>query len=319
MSNVANPTNPAPSSINPAAATTAPGAPVLGSTGAAPSSSGYTIHVSGLATETTEDKLHDFFSFCGKLVSVKKSGNEADITFEKLSAMRTSLMLNGGTLDGAHLEVTSASDAEPKTASVLPTGATGSTPIGATEGGISQEDKPKAAIVAEYLAHGYALGDNVIQKAIDLDNKQGISSRFLNFFNSLDATVGNKVVGENKTVSGKITESAAAGVAKAREVDQHRGFTAKFHDYYSKVFGTPIGQKVVQFYTTTQKQVLDVHEEAKRIAEEKKRASAPVTPAEPVLAGTADEPGAGSGIATAEANANATVPPVQAAPFALNP
>ncbi|OCF42435.1 hypothetical protein I317_03680 [Kwoniella heveanensis CBS 569] len=319
MSNVANPTNPAPSSINPAAATSAPGATGAGAAAAAVPSSGYTIHVSGLATETTEDKLHDFFSFCGKLVSVKKSGNEADITFEKLSAMRTSLMLNGGTLDGAHLEVTSASDAEPKTASVLPTGATGSTPIGATEHGISQEDKPKAAIVAEYLAHGYALGDNVIQKAIDLDHKQGISARFLSFFNSLDSTVGNKVVGENKTVSGKITESAAAGVAKAREVDQHRGFTAKFHDYYSKVFGTPIGQKVVQFYTTTQKQVLDVHEEAKRIAEEKKRSSAPVTPAEPALAGTADEPGAGSGIAKAEAQANATVPPVQAAPFALNP
>lgn len=71
-------------------------------------------------------------------------------------------MLNGGTvswlhtslcllaleltfqLDGAHLEVTSASDAEPKSASVLPTGATGSTPLGAgiTEP-VSQEDKPK--------------------------------------------------------------------------------------------------------------------------------------------------------------------------------
>ncbi len=60
--------------------------------------SGYTIHVVGLAPETTEEKLHDFFSFCGKLVSVQKSGSTADITFEKLSAMRTSLMLNGGTV-----------------------------------------------------------------------------------------------------------------------------------------------------------------------------------------------------------------------------
>ena len=53
--------------------------------------SGYTIHVAGLATETTEEKLHDFFSFCGKLVHVQKTGSSADITFEKLSAMRTSL------------------------------------------------------------------------------------------------------------------------------------------------------------------------------------------------------------------------------------
>jgi hypothetical protein len=53
--------------------------------------SAYTIHVAGLAPETTEEKLHDFFSFCGKLVAIKKEGTQADITFEKLSAMRTSL------------------------------------------------------------------------------------------------------------------------------------------------------------------------------------------------------------------------------------
>ncbi|WWC99592.1 hypothetical protein V866_006496 [Kwoniella sp. B9012] len=289
---VANPIVPAPSAPSPITSTSTSAAPAVPAT-----SSGYTIHVSGLATETTEDKLHDFFSFCGKLISVKKSGNEADITFEKLSAMRTSLMLNGGTLDGAHLEVTSASDAEPKTASVLPTGATGSTAIGATDAPIGQEDKPKAAIVAEYLAHGYVLGDNIIQKAIDIDNKQGISSRFLQFFNSLDQNIGNKVVGENKTVSGKINETAAAGVAKAREVDQHRGFSAKLHDYYARIFNNPSVQKIVQFYTTTQKQVLDVHEEAKRIAEEKKTHAAPIPP----VNATADEPGAGAGITTAQA------------------
>lgn len=244
---------------------------------------GYTIHVAGLAPETTEEKLHDFFSFCGKLVSVQKSGSTADITFEKLSAMRTSLMLNGGTLDGAHLEVTSASDTEPKAASILPTGASGSTPIGTGATDVSQEDKPRAAIVAEYLAHGYVMGDHVIQRAIDFDQKQGISNRFLNFFNSLDHTVGSKVVGEDKTVSGKVNESAAAVMAKTREVDQNRGVSAKFNDYYSKAMGTSVGQKygdrVHKFYTTTQKQVLDVHEEARRIAGEKKAAAGGISPA----------------------------------------
>ncbi|WVW82199.1 hypothetical protein I302_104205 [Kwoniella bestiolae CBS 10118] len=301
---------PSESAANPIVPAPAP-APTLGASTSSPitattaASSGYTIHVSGLATETTEDKLHDFFSFCGKLISVKKTGNEADITFEKLSAMRTSLMLNGGTLDGAHLEVTSASDAEPKTASVLPTGATGSTAIGATDSPIGQEDKPRAAIVAEYLAHGYVLGDNIIQKAIDIDNKQGISSRFLQFFNSLDQNIGNKVVGENKTVSGKINETAAAGVAKAREVDQHRGFSARLHDYYARIFNNPSVQKIVQFYTTTQKQVLDVHEEAKRIAEEKKQHATPIPP----VNATADEPGAGAGITTAQAPATGAPAP----------
>jgi len=238
---------------------------------------GYTIHVSGLAPETNETKLHDFFSFCGKLVSVNKNGNTADITFEKLSAMRTSLMLNGGTLDGAHLEVTSASDSEPKAASILPTGATGSTPIGASSAhhDISQEDKPRAAIVAEYLAHGYVMGDHVIEKAIDFDQKQGISSRFLNFFNSLDQKAGAKLVGEDKTVSGKVTEQAQAVLAKTKEVDQNRGVSSTFDNYYRKALGTSVGQRVHSFYTTTQKQVLDVHEEARRIADEKKAAAVP--------------------------------------------
>ncbi|ORY29374.1 hypothetical protein BCR39DRAFT_532563 [Naematelia encephala] len=236
----------------------------------------YTINVAGLAAETTEEKLHDFFSFCGKLVSVKKTGSTATIQFEKLSAMRTSLMLNGGTLDGAHLEVTAANDVETKTPSVLPTGATGSTPIGAS-GEISQEDKPKAAIIAEYLAHGYVLGDHVVQRAIDFDHKQGISNRFLSFFTGLDHTVGEKVVGEDKTISGKLQEAGAAVYAKTREVDQKGGVSAKFAEYYNKVVGTPVGQKVHSFYTSTQKQVLDVHEEARRIAAEKKAAETGAT------------------------------------------
>lgn len=58
-------------------------------------------------------------------------------------------MLNGGTLDGAHLEVTSTSDVEPK-ASVLPTGVTGSTPIGTSAtSGFSQEDKPRVCEIIE--------------------------------------------------------------------------------------------------------------------------------------------------------------------------
>lgn len=96
--------------------------------------------------------------------------------------------------------------------------------------------------------------------------KQGISSRFLNFFNGLDHTVGSKVVGENQTVSGKITETAQSALAKTKEVDQNRGVSARVNEYYTKAIGTGVGQKVHSFYTNTSKQVLDVHEEARRIA-----------------------------------------------------
>jgi hypothetical protein len=38
-----------------------------------------------------------------------------------------------------------------------------------------------------------------------------------------------------------------------------------FHQYYSKALSSAYGQKVRDFYTTTSKQVFDIHEEALRI------------------------------------------------------
>lgn len=244
-------------------------------------SQGYTIHVTGLSPETTTAKLTDFFSFCGKLLSVEKTEKEATLVFEKESAMRTSLMLNGGTLDGAHLEVSSANPSISSTApsASLPAGATGSTPIGATGAHIEQEDKPKAGIVAEYLAHGYVLSDNIVQRAIEMDHKQGISSKFLNYIHNIDHKVGEKVIGPEATVSAKLNESIQPAVSKIKEVDQNRGITSKASDYYARALNTSVGQKVLSFYTTTSKQVHDVHEEAKRIAAEKKAAAGGTQPA----------------------------------------
>ncbi|BEI81474.1 hypothetical protein CcaverHIS002_0206340 [Cutaneotrichosporon cavernicola] len=287
-------------------------------------SSGYTIHVSGLAPETSETKLHDFFSFCGKLQSVKKHGTEADITFEKQSAMRTALMLNGGTLDGAHLEVTSSSPAADP--GVLPSTASGSTPVG---GEFEQEDKPKvcwqdelqadekAAIAAEYLAHGYAIGDHIIQKAIDVDKKQGISTRFLSFLSDVDKKAGERLVGEGQTLSSRIQDQAHSTYVKAREADQQRGVSSTFLSYYTKALATPVGQRVSQFYNEASKTVHDVHEEAMRLAHQKKAASGAVTPVEPAepVASSADAKAAEAGVApSTAAPTSAPAPPSRSQP-----
>jgi hypothetical protein len=42
--------------------------------------------------------------------------------------------------------------------------------------------------------------------------------------------------------------------------------------YLSQALASPFGQKVKSFYTTTSKQVVDIHEEARRIATEQKNA-----------------------------------------------
>jgi hypothetical protein len=43
-----------------------------------------------------------------------------------------------------------------------------------------------------------------------------------------------------------------------------------YKQYYVKAITSPLGQKVNLFYTDTSKQVLDIHEEARRIADHEK-------------------------------------------------
>ncbi|KAJ7134346.1 hypothetical protein C8R44DRAFT_770270 [Mycena epipterygia] len=220
----------------------------------------HSVHVSGIAPTTTEAHLHDFFTFCGKIESIDFKGTTATIHFEKSSAAKTALMLNGGTLDSAMLSVTSDTEHEdePHTDDSHP---------------IEQSDKPRAGIAAEYLAKGYTLSDTILTRAIEIDNKQGISKRFLAYMSSFDKAAGQKALGPDQTISGKVAETLSAATQQARSVDEQKGYSKIASDYYSKALSSPFGTKVLAFYTTTSKQAMDIHEEASRIAAEQKAAA----------------------------------------------
>lgn len=123
---------------------------------------------------------------------------------------------------------------------------------------IQQEDKPRSRILAEYIAHGYTIGDKTIQKAIELDHKQGFSHRFTSALQNFDNKY--KVTDKAKTVDASygVTDKASAG-------------WRSLQSYFEKALGTPTGQRLVSFYTQTEKQVLDVHNEARRLAEMKRQ------------------------------------------------
>jgi len=131
---------------------------------------------------------------------------------------------------------------------------------------LDQADKPRAAIAAEYLAKGYALSDQVLQRAIDLDKKQEISKRFLEYFHSVDSTLGQKALGPDQTISGKVQSSVSGGINQAKAFNEQKGVTKKVGDYYARVLHTSVGIKVQDFYTSTTKQIRDIHEEAWRLA-----------------------------------------------------
>lgn len=215
-----------------------------------------TVHVKNISSATSEKEVKDFFSFCGKITNLEitPSGetHNATVTFEKETAAKTALLLDNTQLGATHVQVSSA------TGSTEDDGSHFTKNTERDSDDITQEEKPRSRIVAEYLAHGYVLGDQAIQRAIDLDQKHGVSTRFVS------------------TIQGLNDKYHATD--KARSVDESYGVTQKtssllsgLTSYYEKAAGTPTGQKLVNFYTQTSRQVQDIHTEARRLADLKKQ------------------------------------------------
>ncbi|KAK7744213.1 Protein vip1 [Cytospora paraplurivora] len=215
-----------------------------------------TVYVKNISAHTDDKEIRDFFSFCGKITSldVQSEGESksATVVFEKETASKTALLLNNTQLGTSHITVTSATGASDDSAPEATTNADRDSDE------ITQEEKPRTRIVAEYLAHGYVVGDAAIQRAIELDHQHGVSTRFFNTLTNLDQKY-------------RATD-------RAKTADQSYGITRRatnlfsgLNSYFEKATNTPTGQKLVDFYTQSQKQVTDIHNEALRLAELKKQ------------------------------------------------
>lgn len=165
------------------------------------------------------------------------------------SAAKTALLLDNTQLGPSQVHVTSASSID-DLASKAPTSPT----TGGHDGDISQDDKPRSRIIAEYLAHGYTISDTAIQQAIALDNKHGFSNRFTSALSQFDSKY-------------KATDKAKSVDASYGISDKANSAWTGFSSYYEKAMGTPTGQKVRDFYVAGDKQVRDIHAEARRLAD----------------------------------------------------
>ncbi|KAH7925882.1 hypothetical protein BV22DRAFT_1104679 [Leucogyrophana mollusca] len=267
-------------------------------------SSQVTVNVSGISPTTSETALHDFFRIQSIDLKPGDGGEKksAVIHFEKHSAANTALMLNGGPLDGSPLTVTSDTvhhDDHDKHDGAEP---------------FDQSDKPRAGIAAEYLAKGYKLSDHILNRAIEIDNKQGISKRFLSYMQGLDTSVGQRALGPDQTISGKVQSTLRDAHTRAKSVDEQKGYTKVAHEYYSKALSSPFGQSVLSFYTSTSKQVFDIHEEARRIADQHKAPEPTRSPTGGSPAVAASAPAVTSTDAVTSGSEVQPDPAVQAAP-----
>ncbi|CAE7216102.1 hypothetical protein P3342_012958 [Pyrenophora teres f. teres] len=218
-----------------------------------------TVNVENISTKTGEDEIKSFFSFCGKIqsITVKPSGEDtqsASVTFEKPAAAKTALLLDNTQLGPNPVQVTSAKSIDEIA------GEKAASAEEAKDGDhhIEQEQKPRARIIAEYLAHGYAISDKAIERALAADKQNGYSAKFMNVLQNFD----------QKTQA----------TQKAQVVDQKLGVTNKGYaafnmmtSYFDKAASTPTGQKLRAFYEQGNKTVMDVHNEARHLADLKKQ------------------------------------------------
>lgn len=218
-----------------------------------------TVHVSNISSETSEHEVREFFSFCGKITSLSvtpssgdpNSPKSATVTFEKEAAARTALLLNETNLGSSTIAVKAAEGLDQLASGKGPTPGEA---VGKDDGELRQEDKPRSRILAEYIAQGYGVGDKALQRAIELDKQHGFSNRFTAALSNFDNRVKASERAKSANTAYGITDRAQAGF---------RGLQS----YFEKAMNTPTGHRVRTFYTQTEKQVLDIHNEARRLAE----------------------------------------------------
>ncbi|QDS75745.1 hypothetical protein FKW77_008469 [Venturia effusa] len=216
------------------------------------------VNVKGISASTPEKEIRDFFSFCGKIASLElhpdgtqgaNGTQSATVTFEKETAAKTALLLDNTQLGPSQVQVTSASSTGTTSSGTAKAGEND----GSADSDVAQEDKPRSRIFAEYLAHGYVISDKVIERGLALDQQHGISARFTNALKNFDEKY--KATDKTKNIDQQYAISAKANNA-----------WAGLNSYFEKAASTPTGQKLRDFYVSTSKQVLDVHNEARHLA-----------------------------------------------------
>jgi len=219
------------------------------------------VVVKDIAPNSSEKTVKDFFLFCGKIKEFELQKDEVSgkqialVHFEREPAAKTATLLTNALIDDSHITV------EPYFKDAIHTSSDEY-----NEG--SQEGKPKTRIIAEYLAAGYQLQDHVIATALEYDHKYNFSEKVKSYLAQLQETV--KQLDEKYKVSETIT-------AKATEIDTKYQVQDKVKTTVVQVQQHPVAQKVTGIATETYTQVLAVHEEAKRIAAEKKATTGSTT------------------------------------------
>lgn len=228
------------------------------------------VIASHIPSDIPVQKLYSFFSFCGDVQSInpQDSKNEKfksyQVVFKSPKALSTALLLNDAELEGEPITVEEDSSSTSDTKSEDYT--TNETTTGdSSYDDISQEEKPKYAIMAQLLASGYTVSDQVIDKLLQVDKQHGYSAKFKSFLTNLDEKYIHLSQPESAANRAQNTlSSLGSQVANSTYSD-------KLAHYFDRASQLPYGAKVHEFYKNLAKDVQEIHNEARRLTELKKQ------------------------------------------------
>eukprot|EP01122_Echinamoeba_exundans_P015431 TRINITY_DN7320_c0_g1_i1.p1 TRINITY_DN7320_c0_g1~~TRINITY_DN7320_c0_g1_i1.p1 ORF type:complete len:303 (-),score=68.16 TRINITY_DN7320_c0_g1_i1:21-929(-) len=221
-----------------------------------------TIVVTNVSPETTEKKLTDFFTFCGRVESLSlvshltetadSAPKTAIIIFASEDAAQTALLLTNAHFVDRAIKVTLLSDLDPATAELFGVSpATIASTVTAEniqqkEFQVPDSERSKTSVVASLVAAGYVLGEDVFKKAKEYDDKHMIS---------LHVKVGAQVIkakaqqlDEEYKISERVEAVKNAAVQHMQKIDEKLKFSDTAASVAQTVSGTvsELAQKALQ-------------------------------------------------------------------------
>ncbi|KAF9428317.1 hypothetical protein BGZ94_002789 [Podila epigama] len=210
------------------------------------------IYVSNISAAASERTVKDFFLFCGKIqeFELQKEGDRqvALVLFERESAAKTACMLTNAMIVDSQISVKPYFE-EPGEAS---------------GDNVPQENKPKVTVLAEILAAGYGIQDQIIEKGLEIDAKYGFVGRIQSYVEAAKAQA--KTLDEKYHIAAKATELDH----KYHVQDRVNAAVGTGLDYSNQALQSAPGQKVAGVAAQVKEQIAAVHYEARRLADEKK-------------------------------------------------
>lgn len=209
------------------------------------------VNVKNISSKTTEEGLRKFFSFCGTVTDVDlqagaSNTQNATVFFEDKEAADTAAMLDETELDGVPLSVTRA-DSTPGSSSPK------SPPAYGSESEVPQEHKPRRRILAEMLAQGYHITDQVIAKVLAVDKQRGFSTQLDKFLKDLENRIKPREQVQDIDSKYKIS-SQISNLANS--------WKTYLTPYVESASKSPTGTRLRDFYNSTIDSATQVHNEA---------------------------------------------------------